>query len=212
MIKNTIQTSEYFQPPEYHYSLDSVLLAHKVAENYEAYPHLADLKVLDLCAGCGVVGLEFFCHLNSIRYIDFLEVQETYLPYFLKNVHLINPSAQHFHFLLMNYKNINLQDMQNKYDVILSNPPYFFKGEGILSPSEFKNRCRFFLDANLDDLIKAILFTLKPGGKAFILARPGTHHGRNIENDITNLVGIHGKTQVVDNIRGTDLLCITKKI
>lgn len=211
MIKNTIQTSEYFQPEEYHYSLDSVLLAHTVAKNYEAHPHLDELRVLDLCAGCGVVGLEFFCHLKNIKYIDFLEVQETYSPYFIKNVQLINPEATNFNFLLLNYKNIVAEEFKDKYDLIISNPPYFFKGEGILSPSEFKNRCRFFMDANLDELIKAILFTLKPNGKAYILVRPGTHHGRNIENDIANLVGEKGHSKIVDNIRGTDLLCITKK-
>jgi tRNA1(Val) A37 N6-methylase TrmN6 len=212
MIKETIKTSEYFQPDEYHYSLDSVLLAHKVAAFYEALPHLEHLKVLDLCAGCGIVGLEFFCHLKMITSIDFLEVQEAYRPYFEKNVKLINPNAINFNFLLMNYNNIFTTHFENKYDLIISNPPYFFKGEGILSPSDFKNRCRFFMDSNLEDLIKAILFSLAPNGNAFLLARPGTHHGRNLESEIRTLVGLKGETKIVDNVRGTNVLRITKKV
>ena len=113
---------------------------------------------MDLCAGCGVVGLEFFCHLKNTNFIDFIEVQETYKPYFEKNLKLINPTATDFNFYLMNYNQMQTTHFENKYDLIISNPPYFFKGEGILSPSEFKNRCRFFMDSNLDELIKAILF------------------------------------------------------
>jgi tRNA1(Val) A37 N6-methylase TrmN6 len=211
MIKNTIVTSEYFQPDEYHYSLDSVLLAHKVAFLYEAHPQISDLKILDLCAGCGVVGLEFYCHLKNTRFIDFIEIQETYVPYFEKNLKLINPTATNFNFLLMNYNQMQNKDFENKYDLIISNPPYFFKGEGILSPSEFKNRCRFFMDANLAELINAILFSLVPNGKAYLLARPGIHHGRDLEADIKKLVGVKGDTQIVDDVRGTHVLCITKK-
>lgn len=207
-----IKTLEYFQPDEYHYSLDSVILAHKVAELYEEHASLPQLKVLDLCSGCGVVGLEFFCHLKEIVSIDFLEIQQKYLPYFEKNLHLINPTATDFNFLLMNYQNLNNDFFRNKYDLILSNPPYFFPGEGILSPSDFKNRCRFFMDSNLEELIKAILFSLKPQGNAYLLARPGTHHGRNLEDQIKKLVGELGETKVVDNVRGTNVLRITKKL
>jgi tRNA1(Val) A37 N6-methylase TrmN6 len=208
----TIKTAEYFQPKEYHYSLDSVLLAHKVAMLYENHPNLEEIKILDLCAGCGVVGLEFFCHLRQVAHIDFLEVQETYKPFFEKNVQLINPKASNFNFLLMNYNDIFTSSYANKYDVIISNPPYFFQGEGILSPSDFKNRCRFFMDSNLENLIKAILFSLKPSGNAFLLARPGTHHGRNLEEQIKKLVGNQGETEIVDDVRGTHVLRITKKV
>jgi len=211
MIKESIKTAEYFQPDEYHYSLDSVILAHKVAEHYEAYPHLEALKVLDLCAGCGVVGLEFFCHLNNVRFIDFLEIQENYIPYFKKNLELINPHATDFHFLNLNYEALVASEYKNKYDLIISNPPYFLKGEGILSPSEFKNRCRFFMDSSLEKLIEAILFSLKPKGVAYLLVRPGKHHGRDIELDIKKLVGDQGTNEIVDNVRGTNLLRITKK-
>lgn len=211
MIKNTIVTSEYFQPDEYHYSLDSVLLAHKVALFYEAHPQIDQLKILDLCAGCGVVGLEFYCHLKKTAHIDFVEIQETYKPFFEKNLQLINPDATDFNFLLMNYNQMQISSFENKYDLIISNPPYFFKGEGILSPSEFKNRCRFFMDSNLEELINAILFSLVPNGHAYLLARPGIHHGRDLEADIKKLVGLKGETKVVDDVRGTHVLQITKK-
>lgn len=174
-------TFDYHQPSEYHFSLDSVLLPKLVAQNYEQIPksQLESMNVLDLCSGTGIMGLEFSYYLKDILKIDFLEVQEVYRDYFLKNKEMVAPGKENFKFLCLNYEQMILdKSFHNSYDLILCNPPYFFKDEGILSPSEFKNRCRFFLDSSFENLIKAIGFSLKIGGEAYVLARPGHDHNR----------------------------------
>ncbi len=140
MSKNSIYTFDYFQPSEYRFSLDSVFLAQLVAKKYENHPQLSELTFLDLCSGCGVIGLELAIHLPQILNIDFLEVQEIYRNYFQQNLRGIKGDQFQGNFQLIenNYAQFNL-DQNHKYDVILSNPPYFFKEEGLLSPSEFKN-------------------------------------------------------------------------
>ena len=212
MTKNTLYTYEYSQPKDYHFSLDSVLLANKVAEALKLCAHPEKMHVLDLCSGCGVVGLELNFHFKALNKIDFLEVQDVYRSHFDKNVEQASSTDSEFNFLNINYTELITDQYSNKYDVIVSNPPYFFLGEGLLSPNnEFKNRCRFFIDSDFYHLIKAILHALKPRGRAFILARPGTHHGRNLLEEIKKYsIGL-ARVQVMDEVRGTDIIELIKE-
>lgn len=212
MIKNDIYTYDYFQPDEYRFSLDSVFLAQKVAGLIKNEPDLATWKVLDLCSGCGIIGLELSLHSPELRHIDFLEIQERYKTYFDQNVQMIygERPAKHLRFLNINYADLLSED-HNQYDLIISNPPYFLQGEGLLSPSEFKNRCRFFLDSDFKTLFENLVHALKPGRSAYVLVRKGTHHGRNPLNDIQKILKSSASAQICDEVRGTDIIQITKK-
>ncbi|MGZ3807468.1 MAG: methyltransferase, partial [Bacteriovorax sp.] len=206
MIKNSIYTYDYFQPTEYRFSLDSVFLAQKVADLIKEEKNLPDWRVLDLCAGCGIIGLELSLHSKELTQIDFLEIQKNYRPYFEKNIEMIYPAprSKKFHFLEANYQGLLNPEYENTYDLIVSNPPYFIKGEGLLSPNEFKNRCRFFLDSDFKTLFLAIVSSLRPNGLAYVLVRKGDHHGRNPLADIESILQDSAQTQVIDNVRGTD--------
>ncbi|MBC7428963.1 MAG: methyltransferase [Bacteriovorax sp.] len=208
---NTHYSYNYHQPEDYRFSLDSVFLAQKVAEVLKTHPAPANLRVLDLCSGCGVVGLELNFHLRSVSKIDFLDVQEIYRPFFLKNAEQAKSEASEFNFLCMNYADLLHDSFKEKYDVIISNPPYFFLGEGLLSPNDFKNRCRFFIDSDLQNLIAATLFSLKPEGRAYLLARSGTHHGRNLQDEIRKLSTGLARVQILDEVRGTNIVELLKE-
>lgn len=215
MIKNTLYSYDYYQPEEYRFSLDSVLLSQKVAKIIEFDENLAEYIVLDLCSGCGVVGLELNFHLSVIFKIDFLEVQEVYRQYFLENIQQVKIPHKEFNFLPFNYADLCKSPLaeiyKEKYDLILSNPPYFFKGEGLLSPNEFKNRCRFFIDSDFKMLIESLLFVLKPQGRAYLLVRPGSHHGRDIFEEIQTLCINRGSVKIIDEVRGTNIVELIKK-
>jgi tRNA1Val (adenine37-N6)-methyltransferase len=139
-------TYSYSQPDEYHFSLDSIHLAEFVAEDLRSQPNLSSLRVLDLCAGCGVIGFELSWYVRELRQIDFIEVQEIYTPYFQKNVETVNRPELHTEWHVMNYDVLLEKQWESKFDIIISNPPYFQAGHGMLSPSAFKNRCRFYYD------------------------------------------------------------------
>lgn len=211
-------TQSYSQPEEYHFSHDSVFLSRKVFEIIRDR-NLAPQRALDLCAGCGVIGLDLMFHLLKDtkpvpEEFDFVEVQEIYEDHFQKNVStlLTNlPASTQFNFLNQNYAelrhNIKYKD---RYDLILCNPPYFRVGQGKMSPSEFKNRCRFFIDSDFSELIRAIEYTLSPTGKAFILIKSLEKHGVKIEKE---LQALSPQLEVLSLglIRTTDLFEITKK-
>jgi tRNA1(Val) A37 N6-methylase TrmN6 len=220
MTKNSHYTYDYFQPDEYHFSLDSVFLAQKVAKLIEDDPKQenkskAAMRVLDLCAGCGIIGLELSLHSSLNLKIDFLEIQEIYRPFFEKNVEMIYPDISkkfgQFQFLNLNYQSLLSPPFEDTYDLIVCNPPYFFKGEGLLSPSEFKNRCRFFLDSDFKTLIEGIIYALKKNSSAYLLVRSGIHHGRSPLNEINSILGISGISKIIDDVRGTNIIEIRKK-
>jgi tRNA1Val (adenine37-N6)-methyltransferase len=215
MIKNSLYTFEYVQPEDYRFSLDSVFLSQKVAKIIEQDPDLGSYKVLDLCAGCGVVGLELIFHLSVIKQVDFLEVQEVYLPYFLQNITQVKDKSAELNFLSHNYadllKSPLKEKFENSYDIIVSNPPYFFTGEGLMSPNEFKNRCRFFIDSDFKKLIDATTMALKPNGRAYLLVRSGTHHGRNLFNEIKKIGQGLSSVEIIDEVRGTNIIELIKK-
>lgn len=215
---NAHPTFSYSQPGEYNFSHDSVFLAHKVFSIIKA-DGLQIRNTLDLCSGCGIVGLDLLFYLNQAQLplpeqIDFLEIQDLYHTHFETNVKSLKihlNTKPEFRFLNMNYDQLSLMpEYKNKYELIISNPPYFRKGFGKLSPNNFKNRCRFFIDSDYPNLVKAIENSLHPEGKAFVLLKSLQEHGLDIEKEF------HGLSPVLalENlglIRDTSLYCITHR-
>lgn len=188
---NPYFTLEYSQPSEYHFSHDSVFMARQVFERVGRRVS-PSWRVMDLCSGCGIIGLDFLFHLRTEgltfpQAVDFVDVQDIYASHFALNrdrffalrgfVALDKPLssneawAPELNFRGANYSDLCGADYTGRYDLVLCNPPYFFKDSGKLSPSKFKNRCRFFLDSDLSTLVSAIANVLAPSGRAFVLSR-----------------------------------------
>lgn len=207
---NPFFTFSYAQPEEYRFCHDSVFLAREV---FERFPMKPNLKVLDLCSGVGVVGLDFLHHLNTSgkdlpEVFDFLEVQSVYKEYFFENAKRIGEIKTKISFININYANLFKKDFHEKYDLILCNPPYFRLGLGILSPSEFKNRCRFFIDSDFKTLFESIDFSLKEDGMAFVLLRDLKDNGIDTLNEAREILKDKRTVKVISEIRGTPLVLI----
>jgi tRNA1Val (adenine37-N6)-methyltransferase len=204
-------TYNYKQPDEYHFSLDSIHLAEFVAAQLKSNTDLGSLRVLDLCAGCGVVGIELSWYLQSIRQIDFIEIQDIYTEYFYQNLVNVNRPELQFRWHLLNYDALHEKKWEGKFDLIISNPPYFQLSHGMLSPSEFKNRCRFYLDSSFQNYIRALENSLATNGKAYFLLRPLKQHGLDLFSDIQKMLkNTTATVEKISNIRGTDIILLEK--
>lgn len=123
----------YHQPDFYHFSEDSTILAREV----EKYLDSDDKNILDLCAGCGVVGIELSRRLEFPHKVTFIEKQEEFRDF-------LETNAQEFlghpyKIIIDDYKNVKKHE---KYDVIVCNPPYFFNDESRTSTNVNKAICR----------------------------------------------------------------------
>lgn len=173
---NLFPTFKYSQPEAYHFSHDSVFLAREMFEQLQTEIKNSDYKILDLCAGCGVVGMDLLFHqLKESTFsgeVDFLEIQDIYQSHFKENKQSLQNCFPE-QILKLNWIQKNYAEIDNhkKYDLILSNPPYFLKGNGVLSENEFKNRCRFFLDSGWVEMLMFMQNSLKENGKAYFLVR-----------------------------------------
>lgn len=163
---------------------------------------------MDLCSGCGVVGFDLQFHEPRIQRIDFVEVQEVYLEHFKKNRELVGGSSR-FEMHLKNYSELVGEKWENQFDLIVCNPPYFRVGQGKLSPSEFKNRCRFFIDSDFETLLRTVYLSLKSGGEAYILVRGLQDHKIDVTREISSSLPL-GTVSMLPPIRGTELLHILK--
>ena len=132
-------TISYSQPEEYRFSHDSVFLARRVFEDIRNGNTQPPRRLLDLCAGCGVIGLDLLLHMERENIplpetADFVDVQAVYKEHWKQNVRALQPLLKKppaFEYHAVNYAELHAA---TPYDLIVCNPPYFRTGHGRLSP------------------------------------------------------------------------------
>jgi tRNA1Val (adenine37-N6)-methyltransferase len=111
-------------------------------------------KVLDVGAGCGIVGL-LVARDNSKIELEAVEKQNVFVHYAKTNAR-INKIAYHLHecdFLAL--------DTKTKYDYVISNPPFYPNGVQ-KSKNEILYNARYNINLPLDDFCKKVSQILKP--------------------------------------------------
>jgi tRNA1Val (adenine37-N6)-methyltransferase len=210
---NPHYTFNYSQPEEYHFSHDSVFLSRRIFEHL-AETDLTGFRALDICSGSGVVGMDFLFHRHkegqtTPASFDFLEIQDAYRPHFEENIQRLGPIGTSLHFVNRNYNDLQTPEFTEAYDLILSNPPYFFTWQGKLSPSEFKNRCRFFIDSDLKNLLLGIAAGLKKTGVSYLLLRDLPEHKWNVIEEAQKICAGKLNLEVLGDVRGTHFIRLT---
>jgi tRNA1(Val) A37 N6-methylase TrmN6 len=203
-------TYHYSQPREYRFSLDSIEMACRLGMEFRERALTGPLRILDLCAGCGVLGFEFHFFERRVQSIDFVEVQGEYRDHFAHNRALVDDDPSKFRFLEQNYETLCSPEYAERYQLVLCNPPYFRAGHGTLAPSQFKNRCRFFLDSTFEQLVTCVGHVLAPGGEAYIILRALAEHGFDALEEFRRFLPGNCSLEVCEPVRTAQLLKVSK--
>jgi len=119
--------------------------------------HWENYRVLDLCAGSGCVGITLAL-LDSKIQVDLVDISQEALGVASTNIERYNLSDR-----VRCIKSNLFENVQGKYDLIITNPPYVSTSEYNKSPDEFKNEPKLALEGGVDglDIIKVILSKAK---------------------------------------------------
>lgn len=146
-------------PGAFPLSTDSIALA-----GFARLPK--DAKVLDLCSGCGTLGL-LLCAKDAGCQVTGIELEENAHHMALRNAEE-NKIPKRLTSICEDIKNISSIVTGGSYHCCISNPPYFSSGpkSQTLPTARRDDYC------SMDDLMSAAAWALKYGGDFFLVHRP----------------------------------------
>ena len=152
-------------PSVFSFSLDAILLA-----DFAQVPKHQKGKVVDLCAGNGVIGLILSQKTKSP--IIGIELQERLANMAVRSIQMNHLEPQ------VSIINGAIGDAtswikHDSVDVVTCNPPYFAATEkSTRNPNQHLAIARHELHTNLDEVMKVTSGLLKMNGKAYFVHRP----------------------------------------
>lgn len=167
---------DYIQPDFYRFNQDSLELVRFVLNHKK---HCTN--VLDLGAGSGVIGIELSNSLKPLS-LTLLEMQSEYMPFLESNVKTQLKVILESRII---QKSFGEWRPDQKFDLIVCNPPYYLPGHGKPSLNPQRDMARSFVKDDWKTLLKLIHNGLINDGEAYLV----------IKNDPTLLTVIKNNIQ-----------------
>lgn len=145
------------------FGMDAVLLA-----NFATSKKTAEL--IDLGTGTGIIPMLMEAKGKGAHFTG-LEIQEASADMAHRSV-VINDLQDRITILKGDIKEVTLNFKAASFDVVTSNPPYISESHGLLNPNEPKNIARHEILVNLEEVIAAAAYLLKPGGSFAMVHKP----------------------------------------
>lgn len=149
------QNTEYFK-----FSLDSLLLG-------EFIDVKNNNKVLDMCTGNAPIPL-LLTSKNKTLKITGVELQEEVASLAKKSIDVNNLNNN------IHIENVNIRDFKSneKYDIVVCNPPYFkVDKESLTNENEVKRKARHETDITLKEIVHIAKINLELNGTFYIVHR-----------------------------------------
>lgn len=151
-----IQNSEMFK-----FGIDAVLLS------YFAFNQIRNNEnIIDLGTGNGIIPL--LLAKSRAKNITGLEIQEENVKISKKSIEL-NQLEEKIKIVQGDIKRVREIFPKHSFDSVLTNPPYMINNHGKQNPNDAKLIARHEILCNLEDIISATDFLLKPNGKFFMI-------------------------------------------
>lgn len=154
--KKIIQNTDYFC-----FGIDSVLLANFVESNSSKN------NIVDLCSGSGVISV-IVSQKKKCNKIYALELQNEMYDLLDRNIK-INSLEEKIIPLKGDVKSFS---MNEKVDIVVSNPPYKEVGTGVENTNTVKYIARHEKECTLEDIFKCSSKLLKQKGKLYLVHKP----------------------------------------
>ena len=155
---------QFVQPKRgYRFSLDAILLANFISAKPKE-------RLIDLGTGSGIIPL-LVSVLNPIQEIVGFELQERLMSFACRNVTL-NGLNDRIRIVQGNLKQVSSCFKAGEFDLLCSNPPYRKVGNGRINPGSEQAIARHEVECELEDLLSAAKFLIRPGGKMFLIYLP----------------------------------------
>lgn len=149
------------QPKQgYRFSVDAILLA----DFLKVKP---DDRLIDLGTGIGIIPL-LSTVLTPAREIVGLELQTGLMQIAQRNIEL-NSLDERIRIIHGDVKQISQLFRAGEFDALCSNPPYRKVGSGRLNPDTEQAIARHEVACQLEDLLRAAKYLIRPGGKVFLI-------------------------------------------
>lgn len=155
-----IQDTERFQ-----FGIDAILLA-----NFASSEIRKNETVIDLGTGTGIIPL-LLEKSSFAKELTGLEIQTESADMAFRSVEL-NHLEDKIHIVQGDIKNVSQQFGCHSFNVVTSNPPYMIVEHGRQNPAEAKTIARHEILCNLEDVVSAADYLLKPHGRFFMIHRP----------------------------------------
>lgn len=151
----------YQDPEKFSYGIDAILISEFVESGNVG---------VDLGTGTGIIALRVLARKNYKK-IYAIEIQKE-MADMAKSSVKYNNLENKIKILNKDIKDIECFFEKASVDTVFSNPPYIKAGSGIVNLDENKLISRKELKINLEEIIKASDYLLKPLGKLFLVHRP----------------------------------------
>ncbi len=150
-------------PGKFCFGMDAVLLS--------AFAKVKkDETVLDLCTGTGVLPI-LLCAKTEGREFAGLEIQKESADMASRSV-TMNGLSERVRIIEGDLKEAEAFFASASFDVVTCNPPYMIRDNGLVNPADSLAIARHEIACTLDDVLKAAVYVLKPGGRFYMVHRP----------------------------------------